>query len=77
LEEGRGVQVFGFADALTTAQTLLLATNSLLPYSLSTRELGEREELKEKTAHIADLILEGLLLRSGELSTGSALEEPG
>ena len=77
LEEGRRAQVFGFADALTTAQTLLLATNSLLPYSLSTRELGEREELKEKTAHIADLILEGLLLRSGEPSPGSAREEPG
>jgi hypothetical protein len=41
----------------------LHATNSLLPYSLSTTELGEREEVKDKTSVIADLILKGLLKR--------------
>ena len=63
LSEGRDTGEFIFDDALSTAYALLHATNALLPYSLSTTELGEREELKEKTARIADLILHGLLRR--------------
>ena len=61
LREGREAGEFAFADASATAYALLHATNALLPYSLSTAELGEREEVKEKTAQIADLILNGLL----------------
>ena len=63
LNEGRDSGEFVFDDALSTAYALLHATNSLLPYSLSTSELGERDEVKEKTTQIADLILHGLLLR--------------
>ena len=61
LNEGRDIGEFEFGDALTTAYALLHATNSLLPYSLSTTELGEREEVKERTTQIADLVLHGLL----------------
>jgi AcrR family transcriptional regulator len=61
LREGRAAGEFAFADAEATAFALLHATNALLPYSLSTTELGEREEVKEKTTQIADLILHGLL----------------
>lgn len=61
LNEGARTGVFNVDDALSTAFALLHATNSLLPYSLSTTELGERDEIKEKTEHIADLILSGLL----------------
>ena len=61
LEEGREAGEFRFADALATAYALLHATNALLPYSLSTAELGERAEVEEKTKRIADLILNGLL----------------
>jgi AcrR family transcriptional regulator len=61
LNEGGRAGVFNVKDALSTAFALLHATNSLLPYSLSTTELGERDEIKEKTEHIADLILSGLL----------------
>jgi hypothetical protein len=43
---------------------LLTATNSLLPYSLSTKELGERKEIKEKVSRLADLLLNGILSRS-------------
>ena len=43
-----------------TAHTLLLATNSLLPYSLTARELGKREDVKQKALRIADLLLAGL-----------------
>lgn len=68
LNEGRDAGEFQFDDALTTAYALLHATNSLLPYSLSTAELGEREEVKARAEHIADLILHGLLLRDFEAS---------
>jgi hypothetical protein len=61
LNEGGRAGVFNVNDVLSTAFALLHATNSLLPYSLSTTELGERDEIKEKTEHIADLILSGLL----------------
>ncbi|HEX8457685.1 MAG TPA: TetR/AcrR family transcriptional regulator [Pyrinomonadaceae bacterium] len=61
LGEGKRAGVFNVKDALTTAFALLHATNSLLPYSLSTTELGERDEIKEKTEQIADLLLSGLL----------------
>jgi len=63
LNQGRDAGEFEFGDALSTAYALLHATNALLPYSLSTIELGEREEVKEKTAAVADLILHGLLLK--------------
>ena len=63
LSDGRDSGEFVFDDALSTAYALLHATNSLLPYSLSTSELGERDEVKERTTQIADLILHGLLLR--------------
>jgi AcrR family transcriptional regulator len=61
LNEGARRKVFNVDDALSTAFALIHATNSLLPYSLSTTELGERDEIKEKTEHIADLLLTGLL----------------
>ncbi|HEX9919124.1 MAG TPA: TetR/AcrR family transcriptional regulator [Pyrinomonadaceae bacterium] len=61
LNEGGRTGVFNVNDTLSTAFALLHATNSLLPYSLSTSELGERDEIKEKTEHIADLLLRGLL----------------
>ena len=38
-----------FKDAASNAFALIYATNSLLLDSLSTTELGEREEIKEKT----------------------------
>jgi AcrR family transcriptional regulator len=64
LIEGRYLGVFAFEDAVATAHTLLLATNSLLPYSLSARELGAREDVEARVTRIADLLLNGLLLRA-------------
>ena len=67
LNEGRAVGEFEFTDALTTAYALIHATNALLPYGLSTAELGEREEVKERATQVADLVLHGLLRdRPGE-----------
>ncbi len=80
LDEGARAGVFNVADTLSTAFALLHATNSLLPYSLSTNELGERGEIKEKTEHIADLLLTGLLRKQNAsadaLATVAAADAP-
>ena len=64
LAEGRASGEFEIADEMAAAQALLEATNGLLPYSLSTTELGEREEVERRTSAIADLLLRGLLSRN-------------
>ena len=69
LNEGVRLKVFKVDDALSTAFALIHATNSLLPYSLSTTELGERDEIKEKTEQIADLLLTGLLRKQNTPAT--------
>lgn len=57
-------EIFETENALKSAETFLLATNSLLPYSLTAQELGERGEIEEKTRQIANLLLKGLISRS-------------
>lgn len=64
LKEGRRSGEFFFKDAKATAHALLTATNSLLPYSLSPKELGERDSLEEQTGRIVDLLLGGLRWRN-------------
>jgi len=63
LRGGRSEGVFRFEGDLATARALVLATNSILPYSLSPRQLGEREEIENAAGQIADLLLNGLLAR--------------
>ena len=60
LEEGKKEGVLRFADKHSTAQVLVWSTNSLLPYSLTTRELGSRADIEERVTRIANLILRGL-----------------
>jgi AcrR family transcriptional regulator len=64
LTTGRSSGEFAFDDEQVTAHAMLQATNGLLPYSLSTTELGERQEVEQRTADVADLILRGLLGRN-------------
>ena len=64
LRKGRDAGEFQFADEHATAHALLQATNGLLPYSLSTMELGERQEVEQRVADVADLMLSGLLSRN-------------
>jgi Transcriptional regulator len=63
LTEGRKSGEFDFDDTHATAHALLQATNGLLPYSLSTTELGEREEVEQRATDVANLMLHGLLSR--------------
>lgn len=63
LVEGRDRGVFDLTDEHAAARLLLTATNALLPYSLSVRELGAREEIIAQVEGIATLFLTGLLHR--------------
>ena len=63
LEEGRAAGLFTFDDAPATAHTMILATNSLLPYSLSARELGKRSAVEQKASRLTRLVVGGLLAR--------------
>jgi AcrR family transcriptional regulator len=47
-------------DAAALSRTLITATNALLPFSLSPRELGSREQVDAAVTAIAELLLSGL-----------------
>jgi TetR/AcrR family fatty acid metabolism transcriptional regulator len=64
LEAGAKEGCFAAEEIHSTTNAILLATNSLLPYSLSAGELGRRKELERKISKIADMILSGLIKRS-------------
>jgi AcrR family transcriptional regulator len=63
LTAGRQAGEFSFEDEHATAHALLQATNGLLPYSLSTTELGAREHVEKRAADVAGLMLRGVLSR--------------
>ena len=65
LEEGTRSGVFACEEPFQTAQTLLLATNALLPYSLSARELGARDEVERKISALAHVLLNGVRRYAG------------
>lgn len=49
------------ADPLAAASVLLEATNSLLPYSLSSAELGSRDQISSRVDGIAAVLIKGLM----------------
>src|SRR5215207_7837924 len=63
LGDGQRRKVFAIGDPLKAAGLLVAATNSLLPYSLSVRELGMRDEIEDRASRMATLLLKGLLVR--------------
>lgn len=63
LTEGERAGRLVVRDAPATAHALLHATNGLLPYSLSGRELGSRAEIEEKARHVVALLVGGLRAR--------------
>jgi AcrR family transcriptional regulator len=64
LREGCAAGVFACRAPTRTAHTLLVATNALLPFSLSPRELGARADIEASVLQIADLLLDGLRRRT-------------
>ena len=63
LKEGVESGEFAKVNVNETARSLLLASNSLLPYSLSAQELGERREIQRRISALADLMINGLTVR--------------
>lgn len=61
IEEGQRSGHLEEGDALDYARTLLIATNSLLPYSLSTFELGDRAQIAARTRKTAEILIRGLI----------------
>lgn len=64
LNDGRRAGELEFKNADKTARAMLVATNALLPYNLSARELGERTAIAEQVAAISELLLQGLVERA-------------
>ncbi len=60
LREGQRLGEFRPHNSPATARALVAATNALLPFSLSTAELGKRREVETTAAGIADLLVAGL-----------------
>ncbi len=63
LNEGIADHTFQIKDAHQTAQSLLLATNAFLPYSLSVRELGRPEEIEARLEALVDILIRGVSYR--------------
>ena len=63
IAEAQASGIFENGDPLDLAQTLIVATNALLPYSLSAIELGDREEVTDRTHKTATLLIDGLRVR--------------
>lgn len=60
LAAGHATEEFDVPEPREAAEALLLATNSLLPYALSVRELGRRVVVEARIGRVADLLLHGL-----------------
>jgi AcrR family transcriptional regulator len=60
VDEGRRKLEWPLEDPRETARTLVVATNSLLPYSLSRRERGSRNHVQTQAAALASLLLRGV-----------------
>jgi TetR/AcrR family fatty acid metabolism transcriptional regulator len=63
IKEGIDAGEFVKTKPTDIAQALLVATNSLLPYSLSTQELGERRQIERRATQVANLLLKGVISR--------------
>lgn len=60
IKEGQDSGVFGKGDVQEIAASIITATNSLLPFSLATQELGERSHVRKKAIALTELLLNGL-----------------
>lgn len=60
IKSGQKSDEFTSGNAALLANSFLLATNSLLPFNLSTHELGKREDIEKSTRRVAKLLLRGI-----------------
>jgi hypothetical protein len=64
-------------DPAAAARTLVLATNSLLPWSLSARQHGSRKEVEADARAIAGLALRGLVARGAAVPRAARRSKAG
>lgn len=55
-----GALLSGVTEPARTAEALVTATNALLPYSLSVRELGRRADLARRATQVVELLVAGI-----------------
>lgn len=60
LRDGVKARALDCPDAKAASRVLVLCTNSLLPYSLTARELGKREEVETEVKQIAEFLIKAL-----------------
>jgi AcrR family transcriptional regulator len=60
VDQGRRTLAWPVEDTAGTARALIVATNALLPYSLSRKELGSRAAVQSDAAAVATLLLRGV-----------------
>jgi AcrR family transcriptional regulator len=60
IAEGQEANTVAPGKAFDLARTLVTATNSLLPYSLSAWELGDRMDVADRAKKTAELLIRGL-----------------
>jgi len=60
IAEGQDSHLLDAGDPLDLAETLVMATNSLLPYSLSAFELGDRNDVATQAGKTARILIKGL-----------------
>jgi AcrR family transcriptional regulator len=60
IREGARLGTLDCPDPRAASFVLIQSTNSLLPFSLTPRELGRREEVEGEVGRIADLLIQGL-----------------
>lgn len=60
LREGQASGTFRRHASLPTARVMITATNALLPFGLSTRQLGTRNQIEATAKAIATLLIDGL-----------------
>ena len=63
VEDGQQSGDFADGGAAEIAESMILATNSLLPFNLTVQELGSRSDVEAKIRRLADLLLQGLCRR--------------
>lgn len=62
IREGQRDGAFALGDADRLARSMLLATNTFLPYSLSPRELGDRRRLQRDAEDVIRLLVSALTI---------------
>lgn len=62
ISEGQKQNQFIKSKPAQTATAFITATNALLPFGLSTKELGERKEIEAKALIVVNLLLRGITI---------------